>query len=163
MKRTIAVGILGFALLANGAAAQTAVEQAQILRDFEVSVVEYAQRHQCFNLFPAAINAETPAQNIFTLPVAIVFRQLIARAIAAPQGGEAIGAAGARGVSHPMVLRPFPGDELYDFPKVLSDALPAVPAPLEYRLIGDDLVIRDGEADVIVAVLRNALGSFTTR
>lgn len=163
MKRTIAAGILGLALFANGAAAQNAVEQAQILRDFEVSVVEYTQRHQCFNPFPAAINAETPAPEIFKLPVAIVFRQLIARAIAAPKGGEAISAAGGRGVSHPMVLRPFPGDELYNFPKVLSDALPAVPAPLEYRLIGHDLVIRDGEADVIVAVLRNALGSFTTR
>lgn len=38
-----------------------------------------------------------------------------------------------------------------------------LPAPLEYRLIGNDLVIRDGEADVIVAVLRDALGTLTAQ
>ena len=38
-----------------------------------------------------------------------------------------------------------------------------LPATLEYRLIGNDLVIRDTAADVIVAVLRDALGNYTTR
>jgi len=41
--------------------------------------------------------------------------------------------------------------------------LPGLPAPLEYRLIDHDLVIRDAEADVIVAVLRDAIGTVTTR
>jgi hypothetical protein len=46
---------------------------------------------------------------------------------------------------------------------MLSDALPLVPAPLEYRLIGNDLVIRDAAADLIVAVLRDAVGTIPTR
>jgi len=33
---------------------------------------------------------------------------------------------------------------------------------LEYRLIGDDLVLRDVRDDVIVAVLRDAIGGVVT-
>jgi hypothetical protein len=159
MKKTIAIGMLGIALFSNRAAAQTAVEQAQILRDFEVSVVDYTQRHQCLSMFPEAINAATPAPKMFTLPVAMVFRQLIARATAA--NGAAIG--GVRPTHRAALLQPFPASELYDFPQVLEAVLPALPAPLEYRLIDNDLVIRDRDGDVIVAVLRDAVGSFTTR
>jgi hypothetical protein len=60
------------------------------------------------------------------------------------------------------VLQPFPATELYDFPPVLADALPGLPAPLEYRLVENDLVIRDANGDVIVAVLRDALGTHAT-
>lgn len=160
MRKTIAICMLGLALSSNRAAAQTAVEQAQILRDFRVSVVEYTQRHQCLVMLPEAVNAATPAPKVFTLPVAMVFRQVIARAVAAPDG-PAIGGVGA--THRAMVLQPFPGAELAEFPKVLNDALPLLPEPLEYRLIGNDLVIRDKGADVIVAVLRDAVGAIPTR
>jgi hypothetical protein len=63
---------------------------------------------------------------------------------------------------HAVVMQPFPASELTDFPAILGDALPLLPAPLEYRLIGNDLVIRDREGDVIVAVLRDALGTVST-
>lgn len=161
MKKTIVIGMLGLALASNRAAAQTAVERAQILRDFQQSVVTYTQQHKCLALFPEALNAATPAPRIFTLPVAMVFRQMIAQAVAAPEGGARIGA--FVHTHHPEVMQPFPANELTDFPKVLSDALPALPAPLEYRLIGSDLVIRDSEGDVIVAVLRQATPITTTR
>jgi len=158
MKNAIAIGILGLAL-ANGAAAQTATEQAQILRDFEQRVGDYA-RHQCLNHFPEAITAATPAPTIFTLPMAMVFRQLISRAIAAPAGVAIRGV----GASHrATVLQPFPTTELAEFPNVLNQVLPQLPAPLEYRLIDNDLVIRDANADVIIAVLRDAVGRTTTR
>jgi hypothetical protein len=160
MKKTVAIGMLGLALFSNRAAAQTAVEQAQILGEFERSVVDYTQRHQCLAMFPEAINAATPAPKLFTLPVAIVFRQLIAKAVAAP-GETAIGHVGV--AHHVAVLQPFPANELFDFPPVLAAALPLLPEPLEYRLIGNDLVIRDARADLIIAVLRDALGTFTTR
>jgi len=160
MRKTIAIGVLGLALISNRAAAQTAVEQAHILGEFQRSVVDYTQQHQCFELFPEALNAASPAPTIFTLPVAMVFRQLIARAVTIPDGPAINGTA----VSHRAhVLQPFPANELIAFPRVLRDALPAVPAPLEYRLIGSDLVIRDAAADVIVAVLRDALGSVPAR
>ena len=160
MKKAIAIGMLGLALVSNRAAAQTAVEQAQILRDFERSVAEYTQRHQCLAMFPEALNAATPAPKIFTLPVAMVFRQLIAQTLAdrAPTAISGIGTAHSA-----AVLQPFPTNELNDFPTVLRDALPPLAGSLEYRLIGDDLVIRDTGADVIVAVLRDAVGATTVR
>ena len=116
MTRTIATGMLGLALFCNTVNAQTPVEQAQILRDFQGSVVDYTQQHQ----------AGAPAPRIFTLPVAVVFRQLIARATQADE-------------------------------QTLIKALPVLPEPLEYRLIGDDLAIRDADAGVTVAVLRDAI------
>ena len=160
MKNGITIGLLGLVLFASGAAAQTATEQGRILGDFQRSVVDYTQRHKCLNMFPEAISTETPAPKIFTLPVATVFRQLIARTIAAP-GGVTI--AGSGGTYHAAVLQPFPANEFIDFPVTLSAALPPLPSPLEYRLIRNDLAIRDGDADVIIAVLRDTLGPRTTR
>jgi hypothetical protein len=160
MRHTIAIGILGLALFSNEAAAQTAGEQAQILRDFEQSVDNYVVRHHCLTMFPEAIHAGTRAPTIFTLPVAMVFRQLIARAITVP-GGVAIG--GVTATHRATVLQPFPTPDLPDFPTTLGEALPLLPAPLEYRLIDNDLAIRDANADVIIAVLRDALGVTTTR
>jgi len=158
MTKAIAIGMLGLALAANTAAAQTAVEQAQILRDFQRSVVDYTERDTCLP-FPEAVSAAAPASRIFTLPVAMVFRQLIAQALTAPDGA----AIGAPATHRAVATLPFPATELYDSPKRLDDALPGLPAPLEYRLIDHDLVIRDAEADVIVAVLRDAIGTVTTR
>ena len=63
---------------------------------------------------------------------------------------------------HPMVFEPFPATELHEFPALLARALPPLPRPLEYRLIGNDLVLRDADGDVIVAVLRDAVGGVTT-
>ena len=90
----------------------------------------------------------------------MVFRQLIARAIAAPAG---VAISGVIPAHRATVLQPFPATELSDFPNILSEVLPLLPAPLEYRLIDNDLVIRDADADVIIAVLRDALGVTTTR
>ena len=159
MRNAIAIGMLGLSLFAGRAAAQTVEEQARILREFQDSVADYTQRHKGLDMFPEALNATTPAPKVFTLPVAMVFRQLIARAVAT--SGAAIG--GVHSAHRATVLQPFPTTELTDFPKILSDVLPALPAPLEYRLIDNDLVIRDAHGDVIIAVLRNALGIMTTR
>ena len=158
MRKAIAIGMLGVALVATRAAAQTSVEQAQILRDFQRSVVNYTQRDTCL-LFPEAVTAATPPPRIFTLPVAMVFRQLIAHAMAAPDGASM---GGVTTTHRAMVMVPFPASELFDFPPRLAEALPALPLPLEYRLIGNDLVIRDADADLIVGVLRDAVGNYTT-
>ena len=154
MRQAIAIGIVGLSLISTRAAAQTAVEQAQILRDFHASVATYAEHHKCLALFPEALNATTPAPKIFTLPVAMVFRQLIGQAMSGVESGAAIGGVGT--THRTPVLRSFPIASLYDFPRVLSEALPELPAPLEYRLLDNDLVIRDAETDIVVAVLRDA-------
>jgi hypothetical protein len=159
--RTIAIGVVAFALAATSASAQTPDEQARILRDFQQSVADYTQqRHTCLDVLPQPVTAATPAPRIFTLPVAMVFRQLIAKSLIERGGAAAIGGVGAH--PHAKVLEPFPSTSLTDFPPVLQEALPRLPDSLEYRLIGDDLVLRDTQADLIVGVLRDAVGPALT-
>ena len=128
--KPIATGILIVLLATGGLAAQTAGEQARILRDFQQRVTD-------------AMYHEAPAPPIFTPPVAMVFRQMIAHALA----------------DHPAVLQPLPVARLDDFPTVLADALPLLPEPLEYRLFGHDLVVTDRESQRVVGVLREAVGT----
>jgi hypothetical protein len=159
--RAIAIGMLGVLLVSAPGAAQTAAERDRILQRFQQSVADYGARHHCLALFPEALSATTPPPRIFTPPVAMVFRQLIAAAITSGDRTTAM-----RRVNtphhHAGVLEPFPSHALNTFPEVLERALPPLPAGLEYRLIDNDLVLRDADADVIVAVLRDALGSTLT-
>jgi hypothetical protein len=152
---------LGILLVSTTATAQTAAERDRILHDFQQQVAAYSTGHHCLDLFPGALNASTPAPRVFTPPVAVVFRQLIAAAINSGASGTAM-----RGVNtprdHVSVLQPFPATALYGFPQLLADALPPLPEGLEYRLIDNDLVVRDADADVVVAVLRDALGTTVT-
>jgi hypothetical protein len=136
MKKTIVIGLLGLALVTNRAAAQTAGEQAQILRDFQRSVAEYTQRDTCLQVAEAA-TAAAPAPKVFTLPVAMVFRQLIAHA--------------------------FANRDTNDIDTLLREVLPVLPAPLEYRLADHNLVIRDTGTDQTVAVLRDAVALTTLK
>lgn len=137
MRKAIAIGVLGLALISGTAAAQTAAEKAQILRDFQQSVMDYTQQHKCLVMFPEALNAATPAPKVFTLPVAMVFRQIIAEAV----------------VTH----------HTSDVSKVIVDALPPLPDTLQYRVNGNELEIHDVKDGVVVAVLKNALGAITVR
>ena len=137
MRTAIAIGMLGLALVSNRAAAQTAGERAQILREFQQSVADYTQQHNCLVMFPEALTAASPAPQVFTLPVAVVFRQIIAEAVTAHHGG--------------------------DVATIVTDALPALPATLQYRLNESDLEIRETEGGVTVAVLKDAFGAITVR
>ena len=159
MRTTIAIGLLAVSLVPRGAEAQTAGEQAQILRDFQVSVADYTQRDRYHDEFPWTDTA-TAGPKIFTLPVAMVFRQLIARTLVERDGMAVINGVGA--YPHAVAFEPFPASWLQDFPRALQDTLPPLPTPLEYRLVGHDLVIRDKEADVMVGVLRDAVGNTLT-
>jgi len=136
MSKAIAIGMLGLALISNRAAAQTVVERAQILRDFQQSVVDYTQQHECLVMFPEAHDAASPAPKVFTLPVAMVFRQIIADAVLA---------------NHTADL------------SMVAGALPALPARLQYRLNADDLELRDLEDGTVVAVLKDAFSAIAAR
>jgi hypothetical protein len=152
--RTLAIGLLGIVLVHGTALAQTAAEQEKILGVFKQRVADLAVLNPCTD----------PLPTIFTLPVATVFRQMIAKALDEPAAGAQIGGAGTvlPLAHHPAVFEPFPATELHEFPVLLERALPPLPPALEYRLIGDDLVLRDVRDDVIVAVLRNAVGGVAT-
>jgi hypothetical protein len=158
--KTIAIGLLALALASGVATAQTAGEQARIIRDFEQRVADYTQRHRCLDMLPEAAVAMSPDPKIFTLPVAMVFRQLIARAVAERDGVAAINGVGA--AAHVKAMQRFPSGELHEFPRLLQDALPPLPATLEYRLLGHDLIVRDKEADIVVGMMREAVGPALT-
>ena len=158
--KTIAVGLLGILLTYGTASAQTIGEQAQVLRDFEQNVADYTMHQACLDPVHKATAARAP--RIFTLPVAMVFRQLITKALDEHATGTAIGGVGNRPRRHPFVLEPFPPTELLEFPEVLADALPLLPPSLEYRLIGRDLVVRDTDTNLIAGVLRDAVGALST-
>lgn len=158
--RTIAIGLLGIVLSGGLAAAQTVEERARVLRDFDRNVANYAERYQCLDPVHAPVLAPSP--RVFTLPVAMVFRQLIAEALQDRAPGTSMEGV-ANWPRRPLVvLEPFPAEELLEFPEVMADALPVLPAPLEYRLIGRDLVVRDIQSDVIIGVLRDAVGAIST-
>lgn len=152
--RTLAIGLLGIVLVHGAAFAQTPQEQQKILGTFKQSVAELTVLDACTDPLPA----------IFTLPVATVFRQMIARALdEQPHVSHLVGAGTwlPRG-HHPAVFEPFPAAELHPFPALLARTLPPLPAALEYRLIGNDLVVREVSGNVIVAVLRDAVGGVAT-
>ena len=136
MRTAIAIGMLGLVLVSNRAAAQTAVERARILRDFQQSVVDYTQQHECLVMFPEAVNAATPAPTMFTLPVAMVFRQIIAETVVAHHAADL---------------------------STLTAALPVLPAGVNYQLHGNDLELRDMEDGRVVAVLKNAFSAVPAR
>jgi hypothetical protein len=152
--RTLAIALLGIVLVHGTAFAQTPAEQEKILAAFKQRVADLTVLNQCTDPVPA----------IFTLPVATVFRQVIAKALDEPAyAPQLVGAGTALPLAHhPAVLEPFPATQLHEFPALLARALPTLPPALEYRLIGDDLVLREVRDDVIVAVLRNAVGGAAT-
>ena len=51
----------------------------------------------------------------------------------------------------------------HDVPSVLLRHLPALPFPVMYRVVGNDLVLWDEEADVVIDVLRDCFATVTTR
>ncbi|MDO8678201.1 MAG: hypothetical protein Q7R30_06510 [Acidobacteriota bacterium] len=158
--RIIAIGLLGIVLSGGVAAAQTVEERARVLRDFDRNIANYAERYQCLD--PVHAPVLEPSPRVFTLPVAMVFRQLIVEALQDRAPGTAMSGVANWPRRHPVVLEPFPADELLEFPEVMADALPVLPAPLEYRLIGRDLVVRDVQSDVIIGVLRDAVSAIST-
>jgi hypothetical protein len=150
--RTLLIALVSFILIDGRAVAQTSAEQRAILRCFERSVAEYATQFEWSTeqLVPAV------APVVFTLPVSIVFRQLIATALGDSQ--VATMSAPSRPRDHRLdVYAPFPLADSALPSQVVRDALPALPARLEYRLVGGDLVLRDTQLNIVVAVLHDAI------
>ena len=159
--KPIAIGVFGLLLVSGVAAAQTPAEREHILSGFQQNVTDYTARHTCLEQFPEAENAVPVTLRIFTPPVAMVFRQLVAGALATVNP-TAMGGVGVP-AHHARAMEPFPSTELTELPPVIANVLPPLPAGLEYRLVDNDLVLRDISTDVIVDVVRNALGVTTIK
>jgi hypothetical protein len=174
-----------FAVMAPRAAqAQYAVFDANAaLTAFHERVESYAALHR--RLAPPAMTSTDPISKlltrqylaaavrsarryaqqgeIFTPEVATLFRWMLADAIGELDGERFVlqlnsGQELQRGI-HPDVNEPFLMLPLYRIPADVRLALPSIPAELDYRIAGYDLVLWDIYAGIIVDFVPDALTS----
>lgn len=184
--------VLGAVLLAGSAAFSYAQTSAEPVRAFIAATREYASMHrrleqtigpielnttpESINRFiqqmAAAIRAQRPDAkqgDIFTAAVAMELRGRINEALLehgftaadlrATELAHGIDSEGIRlrvNGSFPWVLG------VAMFPCLL-EALPPLPPELQYRIVGNDLLLIDMHASLIVDILPSALGDLTTR
>jgi hypothetical protein len=179
MLRTIAGGIIAVATLAAAprAAAQYAVFDADAaLQVFHERVESYAALHRRLAPPPPAMASTDPLSKlltghylasavrsvrryaqqgeIFSPEIATLFRWMLADSIGELDGERFLttlngGVAVPRGL-HPTVNEPYTMLPLYRVPADVRLCLPRLPAELDYRLAGHDLVLWDIYAGIVV-------------
>jgi len=99
--------------------------------------------------------------NIFTPEIAAQFRVLIGETMKGPSAArirESLNQASPVWLSGLRVNMTYPHDvPLQSSPPTLLMNLPALPAQLEYRVVGRSLILRDLEANLVVDFLRDAI------
>ncbi len=158
---------------------------AAAMAEFTMRVEEYAALHkrlakgdsaQRDNSDPARINAvkvslaakvraarvDAKQGDIFTPAVRPVFRRLLVPELKGAAGRDTKAVlkddAPARGTVPFKVNAGFPQDQpLPSVPANVLLALPTLPAPLEYRIVGQHLLLLDTESDLIVDYILNAI------
>jgi hypothetical protein len=95
---------------------------------------------------------------IFSPDVALAFRQRVVGALTPAErlllaGGED----GADVAPPPIVNEPLPPEWMATAPAAVVHRLPELPAAIEYRFVGYDLVLWDAHADIVIDVLSDAL------
>lgn len=181
---TLAVGIVLGALAACSATAQPpANPDAAVLQDFQKRLGAYValqrglQRDNAKqketvdpgdisvaeNLLAARIRIvrkDAKQGNIFTPPIAGIFRRLMNPELQGREGREAKGTlkedAPASVPLAPNVDYPSAA-ALPTMPGNLLAVMPQLPEAVEYRIIGKTLIIRDVDANIIVDYIPNAI------
>jgi len=182
-KRNVVVTSIAAVVLASTfAAAQTQSpprvnQNAAISADFEKRIADYMKLRQSAQAgLTTPKNTQSPTQlteyqhqladrirsarpqaqqgEIFTPPIADLFRHLVSQAINGPQGTRIRKsyqrAEPIRGV-HLAVNQAYPdGLALQSMPPSLLMNLPKLPKELEYRFVDHELILRDIAADLIV-------------
>jgi hypothetical protein len=152
--QTVRFAAMCILLAAATAGAQTAAEQRAITRDFERRVSTAIEGFDC-------ASGQLGSIETFTLPISMVFRQLIATGFGLPYAPTM--SAPRRVVPGRLnVCDPFPLDSSSALPEAVGAALPPLPASLEYRFVGHDLVLREVTRNVVFAVLPEAI-HYSTR
>ena len=187
-----AIGALMVLLSVTAAAAQPIHFESEEVRQFVAATREYAWMHRRLEWamgplevnadidrihhavvqFADAIRAERPDAKpggLFTPALAIQLRQRIAEALAVHDYTPAdVRAAEAADGTDPSLVRlaingPFPWGYASAMFRCLIEALPELPPELQYRLVGDTLVLVDVHASLIVDLLPAALPPDTER
>jgi hypothetical protein len=109
-----------------------------------------------------AARATAKQGDIFTPAIRPVFRRLLAPELKGEDGRDAKAIlkddAPAPGTVSFKVNAKYPGDQpIPTVPASVLLSLPTLPAPLEYRIVGQHLLILDTAADLIVDYLLNAV------
>jgi hypothetical protein len=169
--------VAGFA----GMRAQSAVRDGEpALLVFHQRVEAYAELHRALAPPPAsatdpigklltreylasAIRAKRSATqgSIFTPEAAALIRELLANAIGEADGERFLtglngGVPVLRGL-HPTVNETYTMSTLFRVPAEVTRALPPLPAELDYRIAGHDLVLWDIYAGIVVDFIPDAL------
>ena len=128
-------------------------------------VAELEKRRHALRQYMVAARPNAKQGDLFTPPVADLFRKLIAQAMDGPDGNEIrrslqnaepVAAASAAQIA---VNHDYPnqkGQPLQSSPGTLLRYLPVLPKGLEYRKVGNILVLRDAEANLVVDYLPDA-------
>jgi hypothetical protein len=128
-------------------------------------VAELEERRHALRQVIVAARPNAKQGELFTPPVADLIRKLMAQAMDGSdrnpvrrslQSAEPIAAAGAAQIA---VNHDYPnqkGQPLQSAPATLLQYLPVLPKGLEYRMVGNILVLRDTEANLVVDYLPNA-------
>ena len=157
---------------------------AQVIADFMDRVKQYAALHDrvesTLPTIPTATTPELIAQhqsamerlltraradarpgNIFTDPIRAYFRRQLSRVFSGPDGDrvrETILDEDTRAVRLTINARYPPTVPLSTVPPQILLVLPRLPEQLEYRFVGDRLVLLDIHANTVVDFMEKALG-----
>ena len=195
MRRLISVLLTGLAVLSiagwGNAPGQDAVDtdRTATLRSFNERIGAYAAVHQRLEqslpplsssssrrsvllnrtFLASAIKAARPhgrQGDIFTVPVARLFRQQLAVILA---GRDADALLRELFEEHPTldgfhvkVYDHYPEWASHEVPTLFLQTLPSLPADIEYRVMGRDLILWDIHADLVVDVLIDAVPGRTS-
>ena len=147
------------------------IDQYMELREDAVDVVPEAEvvkdagklraREQALAARIRALRANAKHGDVLTPTIRAHFRELLAPELTGKQGRDARALlqedAPAPGAVPLEVNAKYPaGLPIPTTPPDVIAALPRLPAGLEYRLIGNDLLLLDQPADIIVDYMRNA-------
>ncbi|MGD0831450.1 MAG: hypothetical protein ABR907_10930 [Terracidiphilus sp.] len=128
-------------------------------------IAELEKNRRALRQLVVAARPNAKQGDLFTPPVSELFRRLMAQAMDGPDGNEVrrslqdaepVAAAEAAQIA---VNRDYPnqnGQPLQSEPATFLQCLPLLPKGLEYRMVGNILVLRDTEANLVVDYLPRA-------
>jgi hypothetical protein len=156
---------------------------SQLIQDFETHVTEYVKLHKTVEakLPPLKLTAspevianhqhdlasrireerkQARQGDIFTAKISGEFHRLIGMVMGGPEAGRIKTSLKA---AEPVRLQLHVNDEypagvpLQSMPPTLLQNLPRLPAEVEYRIVGDSLILRDVKANLIVDFIPQAI------
>jgi hypothetical protein len=131
----------------------------------KTDIAELDRRRLALRRYMVAARPNAKQGGLFTPPVADLFRKLMAQAMDGSDGNkirrslesaEPVAAAGAPQIAVNKAYPNEKGQPLQSSPASLLQSLPVLPKGLEYRKVGNILVLRDAEANLVVDYLPNA-------